>query len=261
MSQSTLSDTDIFRITTYSDPDDKGRVQLRCKLPSGRTITSTDRLIPTEVKGKVLIAWANHIREQDALDAQEREEQDRLKAAAKRDSSQRGAARGEADASAGNSQSAPAGLPDDPGSMIKEKLTGLMERATTLDQIISEHSTQLKEVHENIAKWTKVAEGLGIDLAAPDASAKTAEPKASDDEKEEESSDDSKTDEKPESDDSGDGSDAKPDGGAGSRKSTGRRSKRGPRAKRSAKRNSDRDAAGSSQTVKSKEGENDSTSE
>ena len=83
MNESSLSDSVVLQRTIQSKPDQKGRVQLRFTLPSERIITS-DWIVPSEIKGKVLIAWANAIRAEDAYDIQQRQEREVLARAEKR---------------------------------------------------------------------------------------------------------------------------------------------------------------------------------
>ena len=245
MSRSTLGDTDILKLTKFSPPDSKGRVQLNITLPSGRVIKSTDWLVPSELKGKVLITWAASVREQDSLDIAEREEQDRLKADARRSGGKPSGVQPEEAAPAGDSTKKSFGtgtptLPDDPGEMIKDKLTFLLKRAGELDKIIYEHTEQLRETHTLIAKWTKVADGLGIELSpSSDVPSNSSE-----------GSNGTKTIEEPEPHTSGNGGDTSTDGGARDSKGSGGRGKRGPRAKRSAKRDPNRDSSSSSEAVK-----------
>jgi hypothetical protein len=68
MSRSVLNDSTILRETKFSDADTKGRRQLSFTLPSGRVVKSSDWLVPSEIKGRVLISWADAIRAEDTAD-------------------------------------------------------------------------------------------------------------------------------------------------------------------------------------------------
>ena len=179
--RSSISDSLVMRETKLSDPDDKGRVSLKYTLPSGRVIVSTDRLVPGEIKGKVLIAWANAIRDQDAYDIQERDEREQLARVEKRAQEDSLRARassgapvgtgvkssgpsGSAVPSAGTSKGSSSQLPDDPRELIIEKLRTLTDTHDALVIQRDECEAQLIKVRASISGWLKVGEGLGIDL-------------------------------------------------------------------------------------------------
>lgn len=172
--RSAIGDSDILKKTTYSAADAKGRRQLQFKLPSGRLITSTDWLVPGEVKGKVLIAWAEAIRAEDLYDVQERDERERLARVEKRarelTSSAPMASTAhvqsptssepkpglEASSAPTSKASSTPSLPDDPKSVIEEKLTALYIEAAEADNQLSAAKTRLHEAQVAITRWEAV---------------------------------------------------------------------------------------------------------
>lgn len=179
MSNSDLNDSDILKGTTFGPRDDKGRAQLIFVLPSGRKVTSTDWLVPEEVKGKVLIAWANAIRAEDALDKQEVEERqalaraerltrESLSAAPPNDPAPApslpspGQSSGLGVPSAGTSKASSSTLlPDDPRDLIESKLRALrIEAAQVADQLDALKSRAMA-IHASISRWESVAASLG----------------------------------------------------------------------------------------------------
>lgn len=174
MSESSLSDSTILRESTFSPPDEKGRAQLKFKLPSGRVVTSSDWLVPAEVKGKVLIAWTNAIRAEDAFDIQERAEREVLARAERRTRELSSAAAPASTAPApgqpssapsGSSGTSPAGtsksssvlsLPDDPRELIEAKLRDLrIEAAAVGDQLDALRSREVT-IDASINRWVAV---------------------------------------------------------------------------------------------------------
>jgi hypothetical protein len=198
MNESTISDTTILQGTTFVNADDKGRVQLQYILPSGRTITSTDRLVPNEIKGKVLIAWANAIRAEDSAEIKQREDE------AIAAHAQRRALRPYSDAPTATPPSAPASsapqsmptpgsvapsaetskasstpstLPDSPDAMITEKCSILRTREGDLTAEIARLSSELEQTLVNLEKWAAIARALGVALTPTNTSASEQKPK------------------------------------------------------------------------------------
>lgn len=183
-SLSNLSDSVVLRETKFSKPDDKGRVQLQFTLPSGRLVTSTDWLVPGEIKGRVLIAWANAIRAEDSADINEREERAALGHVAQKARELLSAAPGASGVSAPKPSSATpstgsAGtsaetsrdsfaksseLPDDPGEIIASKIRALLTAQSEAEGQLSAAQTRLDSVRASIARWATVAASLGLDL-------------------------------------------------------------------------------------------------
>lgn len=185
MSDSSLNDSTVLRGTKFSPPDTKGRVQLSFELPSGRKITSTDWLVPGEIKGRVLIAWADAIRAEDAYDIQERAERQTLARAERRaqelgtgapvdsgvsavpNSSPGSPASATSSAEASKASSTTSALPDDPAEMIYAKLESLrIERAKVADQLL-QSQTRLDNIQRSISRWEAVGSGLGLPLEKP----------------------------------------------------------------------------------------------
>lgn len=191
MNTSSLSDSVVLRETQFSEPDAKGRVQLKFMLPSKRVVTSSDWLVPAEIKGKVLIAWADAIRAEDAFDIQEREERERLARVEKRaqqlssgvptasgapaqsaTSNAQGTTSSAQSASSGpgpvgtSKSSSSSSLPDDPTVMVREKLATLTSTRDELDNQLAALTHSRKEVVENICRWRSIADSLGIALEA-----------------------------------------------------------------------------------------------
>lgn len=186
MNTSSLSDSVVLRETKFSPPDAKGRVQLSFVLPSGRKVTSTDWLVPGEIKGKVLIAWANAIRAEDAFDIQQREEQEKLARAEKRARqltsdvlsetgapAQKRTSDGQADSlaalSAGTSpsSSSPSSLPDDPRQLVLDKVGLLIATRRSLESQRDEILAKLVEVNENISRWESIVDSLYLHSPPP----------------------------------------------------------------------------------------------
>jgi len=182
-----VNDSEILKDTVFSPPDEKGRVQLRYTTPSGRLIESTDWLVPEEIKGKVLIAWAQAIRDsvEQELAQVNAEAEARVKAAQQAQKSPSPAHWGESAPAANatlqsssnapsNGFPAPAGtyrdsstrssdtLPDDPRSLVDSKIATLtLTRATLEDQLVA-ITKALSETQDNIERWTSVRDKLDM---------------------------------------------------------------------------------------------------
>jgi len=71
-----MGDSDILQSTRVEN-NDRGQIQYRTTLPSGRELTS-EFMNPDDAKGKVLISWCDHVRQQiDADNAEAKAERDR----------------------------------------------------------------------------------------------------------------------------------------------------------------------------------------
>lgn len=66
-----MGDSDILQMTRV-ETNEKGLIQYRTTLPSGRDLTS-EFMRPEDAKGKVMISWCDHVRQQIDVDAAEKE--------------------------------------------------------------------------------------------------------------------------------------------------------------------------------------------
>jgi hypothetical protein len=182
-----------MRETTHAHVDGKGRVQLAFTLPSGRRVTSTDWLVPGEIKGKVLIAWADAIRAEDSFDIQQREEREKVARVEQRARELSSSALQDSAANVQRSQlnellsgspSKGTGfaetskalstvLPDDPGELIHAKLSALRIDHEKEVRLRDECIARIATLEENIDRWSAVSSALRIEEPTHDDSPTT----------------------------------------------------------------------------------------
>jgi len=165
MIRSTLTDTDILHRTEQFDQDEKGRVRLRFTLPSGRTVTSHDRLVPSEIKGKVLIAWADAMRREDEADQMEVERQEQEAIAAKEARGKSSDAPSETGAPAKSDASELGNMlsSEEPEKLVLSRIRNLREYLLSLEDSLHDTEQKISTTNKTLKQWEAIAVGLGIE--------------------------------------------------------------------------------------------------
>lgn len=141
-----LGDSQILNDTVQAT-NDKGDIQLKTVLPSGRPLVS-EFMNPDSVKGSVLISWCENVRQQVDLDEQER------KAKAKRKVDEE-----VVQEKAKDLVDVP---PDDesPIDYAKRQRDAYQSRVNILEARIVELQTERKKIRSNLEQWEKVVKTL-----------------------------------------------------------------------------------------------------
>jgi len=124
---------------------DGNTIQLKFVLPSGQPMTS-EQIPSDKLKAGVLMTWCENVRQAINDEAEE------ARALKQRD----------ADLGDPPAQKAATEPPAGPEDFIRKALDGALREAHEAEKALRGADDRLTEAQENLEKWTKVAEGLGL---------------------------------------------------------------------------------------------------
>ena len=137
---------------TVQEPGEEGMVRYSTTLPSGRNLTS-EWMRPTDMAGKTVISWCDHVRQQVDIDAREeaaRKKREKLEREAgemleyKKDSVAE-------EVSIGSSS---------PLDYVRQNRDAYQERANILEARILELQNERKTVRLHLEQWEKILDSL-----------------------------------------------------------------------------------------------------